>query len=90
MDARIRLLQPVLPAFVAAATERRDHLRDLLKAATDAEPDQQLTFGSKRYRRLFTAGDVRHAQFHGLPDIRVLEESTGRALNVTFAEDAGF
>lgn len=53
----------MLPAFVAAVTERRDHLHDLLKAATEAEPDRQLTVGSKRYRRLFTIGDARHAEF---------------------------
>ncbi|MFF1252720.1 tyrosine-type recombinase/integrase [Pseudarthrobacter sp. NPDC058329] len=90
MDGRIRLLQPVLPAFVGALTARRDHLHNLLTAATDAERDQELTVGSKRYRRLFTAGDARHALIHGRPNIRVLEESTGRKLNVTFAEDASF
>lgn len=90
MDGRIRLLQPVLPAFVGAVTARRDHLHDLLAAATDAERDQELTVGPKRYRRLFTAGDARHALIHGRPNIRVLDESTGRNLNVTFAEDAAF
>lgn len=90
MDGRIRLLQPLLPAFVLAVTARRDHLHDLLKAATDAEPDQALTVGAKHYRRLFTAGDARHAERHGRANIRVLDESTGRKLNVTFTEDAAF
>ncbi|WP_332603162.1 site-specific integrase [Arthrobacter sp. S2(2024)] len=90
MDGRIRLLQPLLPAFVAAVTARRDHLRDLLTAATDTEPDQELTVGTKRYRRLFTVGDARHAERHGHANIRVLDESTGRKLNVTFTEDAAF
>lgn len=90
MDGRIRLLQPVLPAFVAAVTARRDHLHELLQAATVAEPDQALTVGAKHYRRLWTVGDARHAEIHGRPNIRVLDESTGRAVNVTFTEDAAF
>ncbi|WP_216636684.1 site-specific integrase [Arthrobacter sp. OY3WO11] len=90
MDARIRRLQPALPAFVAAVTARRDHFRDLLKAATDAAPNQELTVGMKRYRRLFTAGDARHAHIHGRANIRVLDESTGKKVNVTFTEDATF
>jgi hypothetical protein len=47
MDARIRRLQPALPAFVAAVTARRDHFHDLLKAAMDAAPNQELTVGTK-------------------------------------------
>ena len=90
MDTRTRILQPVLPAFVAAVTGRRDHLHELLTAATNADAGQLLTVGTKRYRRLFTAGDVRHARSHGRPNIRVLEEATGRTVNVTFAEDAAF
>lgn len=90
MAGRIRLLQPLLPAFVAAVTVRRDHLNDLLNAATDAGPNQVLMVGAKDYRRLFTVGDARHAERHGHANIRVLDESTGRKLNVTFAEDAAF
>jgi hypothetical protein len=92
MDGRIRLLQPLLPVFVAAVTARRDHLHDLLNAATDAEPYQALTIGAKNYRRLFTVGDARHAQRPGHANIRVrvLDESTGQKLNVTFTEDGPF
>lgn len=90
MDARIRTLQPLLPAFVAAATDRRDHLDELLSVATDASGDELLAVGLMRYRRLFSAGDARHARIHGLPNIRVLDEATGRPVNVTFAEDAAF
>ena len=52
--------------------------------------DQALTVGAKRYRRLWTVGDARHAEIHGKPNIRVLDESTERAVNVTFTEDAAF
>ncbi|MET3948688.1 integrase [Arthrobacter sp. UYCu512] len=90
MDGRIRRLQPILPAFVAAVIARRDHLHELLDAAADAEPDQVLTVGAKNYRRLFTVGDARHAERHGQANIRVLDESTGRKLNVTFLEDSAF
>lgn len=90
MDARIRILQPLLPAFVAAVTERRDHLHELLSTATDAADGEFVSVGSKRYRRLFSAGDARHARVHGRPNIRVLEETTGMVLNVTFVEDAAF
>jgi integrase len=90
MDARIRILQPLLPAFVNSVTERRDHLHELLGAATSASPDELLEVGAKRYRRLYSVGDAQHARIHGHPNIRVRDESTGRAVNVTFAEDAAF
>lgn len=79
-----------LPAFVGAMTARWYHLRDLLNSAADAEPDQALTVGAKNYRRLFTVGDARHSERRGHANIRVLDESTGRKLNVTFTEDAAF
>lgn len=90
MDARIRILQPLLPAFVSAATERRDHLQELLRVAANATGNEILVVGRKRYQRLFSAGDARHARLHGLPNVRVLDEVVGRQLNVTFAEDAAF
>lgn len=37
-----------------------------------------------------TAGDARHAERHGRANIRVLDESTGRKVNVTFTADAPF
>ena len=90
MDARIRTLQPLLPVFTAAVTERRDHLRDLLKAATGASAGDRIVIRAKSYRRLFSAGDARHQKVHGAPNIRVLDETTGKHLNVTFTEDAAF
>ena len=71
-------------------TERRDHLRDLLKAATGAAADEQIVIGANTYRRLFSAGDARHQRIHGTPNIRVLDEATGKHLNVTFTEDGAF
>lgn len=90
MDARIRVLQPLLAAFVTAATDRRDHLHELLTLAADVGDGQLLTVGAKQYRRVFSAGDARHERIHGRPNIRVVEEATGQPVNVTFAEDAAF
>jgi len=33
---------------------------------------------------LFSAGDARHQRIHGQPNIRVHDEQTGCAINVTF------
>jgi len=90
MDARIRVLQPLLTAFVTAATDRRDHLHELLALAAHAIDGQLLTVGAKQYRRVFSAGDARHERIHGRPNTRVVDEATGRPVNVTFAEDAAF
>jgi integrase len=90
MDARIRTLKPLLPAFVDAVTERRDHLYELLTAATDASVDQLLTVGSRQYKRLLSAGDIRHARIHGMSNVRVLDATSGRSVNVTFAEESAF
>ena len=75
---------------MTAVTDRCDHLHELLIAATKENADQQLIVRSKRYRRLFSAGDARHGRIHGRANVRVLDEVTGRSLNVTFAEDASF
>lgn len=90
MDARIRTLQPLLPAFLAAVRDRRDHYQQLLQAASAAEPGQQLRIGASRYQRLYSAGDARAARVHGQANIRVLDLATGKPVNVTFAEDATF
>lgn len=90
MDSRIRLLQPVLPAFIAAATERKDHFQELLKVAGETRKDEVITVGGKHYQRLYTEGDARHRRFHGVSNVRVLDLSTNRKINVTFTEDAVF
>lgn len=46
MDARIRILQPLLPAFVSAVTDRRDHLHALLSAATGTDVDESVAVGT--------------------------------------------
>jgi hypothetical protein len=90
MDQRTRTLQPLLPALIATVEQRRDHLAALLTAATAAEAGARLVVDGRHYTRLFTAGDLRHQSIHGKPNIRVQDEQTGTAINVTFAEDTAF
>lgn len=89
-DHRTRTLQPLLPVLVAAAEQRRDHLAALLAAATDAEAGQGLVVDGRRYSRIFSAGDARHERYHGAANVRVHDEQSGTAINVTDADDAAF
>jgi len=90
MDNRTRILQPLLPVLVAAVEQRRDHMTSLLAAATSAGAGERITIDDRHYTRLFSAGDARHQHIHGQPNIRVHDGQAGRAINVTFAEDAAF
>ena len=90
MDNRTRILQPLLPVLAAAVEQRRDHMASLLAAATTAGDGERITIDGRHYTRLFSAGDARHQRIHGQPNIRVHDEQAGRAINVTFAEDAAF
>jgi site-specific recombinase XerD len=90
MDNRTRILQPLLPALVAAVEARRDHMSRLLAAATTAEAGHMITIDERRYRRILSAGDARHQRIHGWHNVRVHDEQTGRALNVTLTEDTTF
>ncbi|MAS53988.1 MAG: hypothetical protein CMJ44_05090, partial [Pimelobacter sp.] len=89
-DHRTRTLQPLLPVLVAAAEQRRDHLAALLAAATGAEAGQRLVVDRRRYSRIFSAGDARHQRYHGTANVRVHDEQSGTAINLTDAEDAAF
>jgi hypothetical protein len=90
MDNRTRILQPLLPVLVAAVEQRHDHMAGLLAAAAKAASGERITIDGRRYTRLFSAGDARHQRIHGQANIRVHDEQTGRALNVTLAEDTAF
>jgi site-specific recombinase XerD len=90
MDNRTRILQPLLPVLVAAVEEQRDHLSQLLAAATPAPAGERVTVDGRHYTRLFSAGDARHLHIHGWTNVRVRDEQTNRALNVTVAEDTAF
>jgi len=90
MDNRTRILQPLLPVLAAAVEQRRDHMASLLTAAQPAAAGQRITVDGRHYTRLLSAGDARHQRIHGQPNIRVHDEQAGRAINVTFSEDAAF
>jgi hypothetical protein len=45
IDARIRILQPLLPAFLAAVRDRREHLQQLLPPRPKPSPDSRSTSG---------------------------------------------
>jgi hypothetical protein len=89
-DHRTRTLQPLLPALIAAAEQRRDQLAALLAAATDAEAGQGLVVDGQHYSRIFSAGDARHERYHGAANVRVHDQRSGTAINVTDADDAAF
>lgn len=90
MDDRTRQLQPVLAALVRAVDEQREHLAQLLTAASMAGKDEPIVVEGHRYRRLFTIADARQITMHGKANVRVRDEDTGRITNVTFAEDTAF
>lgn len=54
MADRTRRRQPLLPLLVEYVDAKRQHLAELLAAASAADRDQVLTVGSGVYRRLFT------------------------------------
>ena len=89
-DHRTRTLQPLLPALVAAAEQRRDHLAALLAAATDAGAGQGLVVDGRHYTRICSAGDARHQRYHGAANVRVHDEQSDTAINLTDAEDTAF
>lgn len=88
--ATIRTLQPLLPALVDYVDSTYDHSRQLLTIATAAEPQQQFAVNSTVYTRLFTVADQRRERLHGTANIRVRDEQTGKAINVTLEEDTAF
>ncbi len=90
MADRTRRRQPLLPKLVDYVDAKRQHLAELLAAASTADRDQVLTVGSGVYRRLFTPGDQSRVRLHGQANVRVRDERTGAVINVTQTEDAAF
>lgn len=84
-----RILQPLLPVL-AAHVEAAHQTMTALLAAAGTEPGQTVAVGSRIYRRLFTAADRRRLRQHGRANVRFLDETTGKAVNVTQAEDTTF
>ncbi|NYE71884.1 tyrosine-type recombinase/integrase [Microlunatus parietis] len=84
-----RRLQPLLPVLARYVEETHQDLNTLL-AAADTPVGEIVAVGSRAYRRLFTLADQRRARAHGDANVRFQEEATGRAVNVSLAEDTAF
>ncbi|WP_214317579.1 tyrosine-type recombinase/integrase [Nonomuraea sediminis] len=89
MADQTRQLQPLLPALTRYVEDAHATMAALL-AAADTPPGEVVAVGSRIYRRLFTNADRRREQMHGFANIRFLDEATGKAINVTLAEDTMF
>lgn len=61
-----------------------------LLAAADTGPDDVVAIDSRIYLKLFTAADRRRASLHGVANVRFHDEKSGKAINVTLAEDTAF
>ncbi|WP_159850324.1 tyrosine-type recombinase/integrase [Nocardia sp. CY41] len=90
MADRTRSLKPLLPLLVEHVEYQRRHTTELLTAASRAAADELIAVDSRLYRRLFTSGDRTRQRRHGQANVRVREESSGQAINVTLLEDTAF
>lgn len=86
----IRTLQPLLPLLADYVDVTYRHFQQLLTRASLAQPGELITVEDRVYRRLFTAADHRRAIQHGEANIRVLDERTGEAINLSVKEDTAF
>lgn len=90
MANRTRVRQPLLPVLVNHVEMTYQKLSELLAAATAANPDEVFAVDSTLYRRLYTYGDRQHERGHSYANIRVVDQATGRARNLTAEEDTAF
>lgn len=90
MADRTRRLQPLLPLLVDHVDAQRQQLAELLTAGDAAQPDEVVTVGGRRYRRLFTLGDRACERRHGQANVRLRDEAAGEVVNATLAEDTAF
>ncbi|MBV9013413.1 MAG: site-specific integrase [Pseudonocardiales bacterium] len=90
MDDRTRQHQPLLNTLVEYMAARYDHLRALLEQAANASNGETITLDGRTYQRLWSRVDERRIRLGGTADVRVLDQSGGKPINVTSAEDAAF
>ncbi|WP_406732183.1 tyrosine-type recombinase/integrase [Streptomyces sp. NBC_01794] len=89
MADQTRQLQPLLPALSHYVEEAHRTMSTLL-AAADTPAGEVVAVGSRAFRRLFTEADRRRIRLHGTANVRFLDLATGKAINVTLAEDTAF
>jgi site-specific recombinase XerD len=87
MDDRTRQRQPLLRILVEHMENRYSHLRELLEHAAGGET---VTIDGRAYQRLWSRADQRRGRHAGTANVRVLDQHSGKQLNVTRAEDAAF
>lgn len=90
MADRTRTLQPLLPVLVEHVDTKLQNLTRLLAAASGASAGDHFAVDSHRYQRLFTQADRAHERACGYANVRVHEQNTNRARNLTLEEDTAF
>ncbi len=90
MDDRTRQRQPLLRILVEHMESRYSHLRELLEQATRVGGGETVTIDGRAYQRLWSRADQRRGRHQGAANVRVLDQHSGKQLNLTRAEDAAF
>jgi site-specific recombinase XerC len=90
MDDRTRQRQPLLNTLVEHMETRYEHLRGLLERAATASDGETITLDGRTYQRLWSRVDERRIRLGGTANVRVLDQATGKPVNVTATEDAAF
>ena len=90
MDDCTRQRQPLLSILVEHMENRYGHLRELLEQAARAVGGETVTIDGCTYQRLWSRVDERRVRLGGPANVRVLDQESGKRINVTHAEDAAF
>ncbi|WP_197540199.1 tyrosine-type recombinase/integrase [Saccharothrix espanaensis] len=90
MDDRTRQRQPLLDTLVGYMEARYEHLRALLERADTAGGGEVITLDGRAYERLWSRVDERRIRLGGKENVRVLDQTSGKHVNVAAAEDAAF
>ena len=90
MDDRTRQRQPLLSTLVEYMEARYEHLRALLEYAAAAGGGDTFILDGRAYQRLWSRVDERRIRLGGNANVRLLDQTTGKRINATSAEDAAF
>ncbi|MEV5535216.1 hypothetical protein AB0L13_00035 [Saccharopolyspora shandongensis] len=90
MDDRTRQRQPLLSTLVEYMGARHERRRALLEHATAAGNGETVIVDGRGYQRLWSRVDERRIRLGGKANVRVLDQTTGKHINATAAEDAAF
>lgn len=90
MADRTRQRQPLLPELAEYVGQHHRDLQDLADAARAAAPGQEFTHQGRTYRRSNSRHDLARAKAEGTMPVRVIDQATGRAVNLALEEDRAF